>query len=68
MPRARLYLSDLTDSSWALIEPRLPPPAETGRPEAHPRCDIVDAILYMARSGGAWRQPPADYPPWQTVY
>ena len=68
MPRARLYPSDLTDSQWALIEPLLPPPAQTGRPEAHPRRDIIDAILYGARAGGSWRQLPADYPPWQTVY
>jgi len=28
----------------------------------------VDAILYVVRSGCAWRQLPADFPPWQTVY
>lgn len=40
----------------------------TDRPEAHPRRDIVDAILYVARAGGSWRQLPVDYPLWQTVY
>lgn len=68
MPRSRHYPSDLTDSQWALVEPLLPAPAHLGRPEEHPRRDIVDAILYVARSGGSWRQLPADYPPWQTVY
>jgi transposase len=29
---------------------------------------IVDAILYVVRSGGSWRQLPVDFPPWQTVY
>jgi transposase len=28
----------------------------------------VDAILYVVRTGCAWRQLPADFPPWQTVY
>jgi transposase len=28
----------------------------------------VDAILYVVRAGCAWRQLPADFPPWQTVY
>lgn len=68
MPRSHLYPSDLTNAQWALIEPLLPPPAPTGRPQAHPRRDIIDAVLYVARAGGSWRQLPTDYPPWQTVY
>lgn len=67
LPTSR-YPSDLTDLQWALIERLLPPPAETGRPEEHPRRNIVDRILYVAWAGGSWRQLPGDYPPWQTVY
>jgi transposase len=40
----------------------------SGRPEKHPRRAVVDAILYVVRTGCAWRQLPADFPPWQTVY
>jgi transposase len=70
--RDRTYPSDLTDAQWALIEPFIPPPAsnsETGGrpPKWHPRM-IVDAILYLVRTGCAWRQLPADFPPWRTVY
>jgi transposase len=68
MPRERHYPSDLTDEQWALVEPLLPPPSRGGRPEKHPRRSIVDAILYVVRTGCAWRQLPADFPPWQTVY
>ena len=32
------------------------------------RCALVDAIVYVVRTGCAWRQLPADFPPWQTVY
>jgi transposase len=39
-----------------------------GRPEKHPRRAVVDAILYVVRTGCSWRQLPADFPPWQTVY
>ena len=28
----------------------------------------MDAILYVVRTGCSWRQLPADFPPWQTVY
>lgn len=66
-PRHR-YPSDLSDSQWALVGPLLPPPAVVGRPGKHDRRDLVDAILYVVRSGCAWRALPSDYPPWQTVY
>ncbi|MBB2914487.1 transposase [Streptosporangium becharense] len=51
-----------------LIEPLLPAPHWDGRKEKHPRREIVDAILYVVRTGCAWRQLPVDFPPWQTVY
>lgn len=66
--RQSRYPSDLTDGEWALVEPLLPPAGEGGRPEKHPRRAVVDAILYVVRTGCAWRQLPADFPPWQTVY
>lgn len=65
---SRAFLSDLTDAQWALIELLLPAPNTGGRPEKHPRRDIVDAILYVVPTGCAWRQLPFDFPPWQTVY
>jgi transposase len=71
MVREQRYPSDLTDAEWAVVEPLLPAPASHprgGRPEKHPRRDIVDAILYVVRTGCAWRQLPADFPPWETVY
>jgi transposase len=69
--RVRRYPSDLTDEQWALIEPLLPVPTRHprgGRREKHPRRAVVDAILYVVRTGCSWRQLPADFPPWQTVY
>jgi len=67
----RRYPSDLTDEQWAVVERLLPPPTRHprgGRREKHPRRSIVDAILYVVRTGCSWRQLPADFPPWQTVY
>ena len=66
--RTGRYPSDTSDEQWALIEPLLPAVRTGGRPEKHPRRAIVDAILYVVRTGCAWRQLPADFPPWQTVY
>ena len=61
------YPSDLTDEQWALIEPMVPV-KPGGRPAKHPRRRIVEAILYLNRTGCAWRQLPHDFPPWDTVY
>jgi transposase len=66
------YPSDTTDAEWALVEDLLPPPASRtragGRPEAHPRRDIFDAIRYVVSEGCRWRALPADFPPYPTVY
>ncbi|TDC14093.1 transposase [Actinomadura bangladeshensis] len=59
MSRQSRYPSDLTDDEWALVEPLLPPVGSGGRPEKHPRRDIVDAVLYVVRTGCSWRQLPA---------
>ncbi len=67
MPRRR-YPTDLTDAQWAILEPLVPAAKLGGRPVAHTRREIVDAILYVLRGGGAWRLLPHDFPPWQTVY
>jgi transposase len=66
--RQARYPSDTSDEQWAVIEPLLPPVNTGGRPEKHSRRAIVDAILYVVRTGCAWRQLPVDFPPWQTVY
>jgi transposase len=68
VPTKPRYPTDLTDKQWKLIEPLLPAAKPGGRPESHPRREIVNAILYLVRTGCAWRMLPSDFPPWQTVY
>lgn len=62
------YPSDLTDAQWEVIAPLVPEPGSGGRPAIHSRRRIVDAILYLNRTGCAWRQLPHDFPPWATVF
>src|SRR3984957_15805212 len=64
------YPSDLADAQWQVIVPHLPPevPGRRGRPRIWPLRRIIEAILYVDRTGCAWRYLPSDYPPWQTVY
>jgi putative transposase len=64
----RAYPTDLTDTQWAILEPLVPAPKAGGRPAKHPRRELVNAMLYVLRSGEAWRLLPHDFPAWQTVY
>lgn len=66
--RTEKYPSDLTEKQIKKLEKFLPPPPESGRPCVWPIFEIINAILYITRSGCAWRLLPHDFPPWQTVY
>jgi transposase len=58
----------LTDGQWALIEELLPPvKGQMGRP-ATPHRPVVEGIIYRYRAGIPWRDLPADFGPWQTVW
>src|ERR1022692_4805073 len=62
--RARGYPSDLTDAQWQVMAAHLPAdrPGRRDRPRIWPLRRIVEAILYVDRTGCAWRYLPADFP------
>ena len=62
------YPSDLTDEQWRLIAPSIPPPKPGGRPRTVDLREVVNAVLYLNRTGCSWRQLPHDFPPWGTVH
>jgi putative transposase len=66
--RHKRYVSDLTDAEWELIEPLIPPPRHGGRRRSTDMHEVVNAILYVQRTGIPWRMLPHDFPPWKTVY
>lgn len=63
----RGYPSDLTDPQWEHIAP-LFAPKPTGRPSTADRREVVNAILYLVRTGVQWRYLPGDFPPYSTVH
>ena len=63
----KCYPTDLTEAQWAQLAPLLPPPG-IGPPLRHAQRVLVNAILYVLRSGCPWRLLPHDFPPWSTVY
>src|SRR3974377_296300 len=60
------YASDVTDAEWALIEPHMPVVKRLGRPRETELRAVLDAILYIARTGCQWRMRPKDFPPFTT--
>lgn len=65
--RDHTYPSDVTDEQWALIEPLIPV-YPGGRPRKTDVRDVLDAILYLLRTGCQWRYLPKDFPPRSTVW
>lgn len=63
-----IYITDLSDVEWNILEPLLPPPNKLGRPRKHPWREILNSIFYIVRSGCAWKLLPHDLPPWKSVY
>jgi transposase len=61
------YASNLTDAEWAVIEPHMPARKPLGRPRGTDLRTVIDAILYVARTGCQWRLLPKDFPPFTTV-
>lgn len=58
---------ELTDEQWQVIEPLLPRPKRTGRPPRDAR-EMLEAMLWILRTGAPWRDLPDWYGPWITVY
>jgi len=62
------YPTDVTDEQWALLEPLLPAAKPGGRPRSVDLREVVNAMLYLLRSGCAWRLLPHEFPSWGTVW
>ena len=63
------YTSDLSDRQWEIIAPLLPIEREgPGRPIELDMREVVNAILYIVRTGCQWENLPSDYPNHNSVY
>jgi transposase len=59
---------DLTNQQWARLAPLLPTGKKPGRPPTWSKRQLIDGIRWRTRTGAPWRDVPARYGPWQTVY
>lgn len=57
----------LTDEQWVRLAPLLPPQKpRTGRPAKDHRT-VLEAMLWIVRTGAPWRDLPPEYGPWRSV-
>jgi putative transposase len=61
------YPTDLKYTEWQLISDYFPT-CRLGRPRKWELWQILNAILYVVRTGCQWRMLPTNLPAWQTVY
>lgn len=64
MQPRKAYPSDVSDEQWKIIGPLTPKPKQGGAPAKFARREVFNGILYVLRTGCAWRE----LPPWDTVY
>lgn len=62
------FYTDLSDAHWAIMAPLLPAAKPGGRPRTTCLRRVLDAVLYLLRTGCQWRPLPLCFPPWGTVY
>jgi putative transposase len=61
------YDTDLTDGQWQKLERLLPQASNRGRKRLDRRI-VMNAILYLNRTGCQWRMLPKSFPNWKSVY
>jgi len=61
----KTYPSDLTESQWQVIENIVDP---NQRKRKYCLRKIMNALLYITKSGIQWRMLPKDFAPWESVY
>lgn len=57
------YTSDLTDAQWELIKEYFP----ADNKSKYEKRELVNAVLYLVKTGCQWRNLPTDFPKWKAV-
>ena len=57
------YTGDLTDAQWELIKEYFP----AGNKRKYEKRELVNAVLYLVKTGCQWRNLPTDFPKWKAV-
>jgi putative transposase len=67
--KKKRYTSDLTDEEWKIVKPLFVPERKgRGRPIELNMREVLNAILYVVRTGCQWENLPKDFPNHNSVY
>lgn len=58
------YPSNISDSQWSIISNYF----DIKRSRKYDLREIINAIMYLVKTGCQWRMLPADFPDWKIVY
>ena len=59
---------DISDETWALLEPHLPGRAGSWGGKARDNRLFINAVLWILRTGAPWRDLPPDYGGWSNTH
>jgi len=62
------YSTDLTDSQWMKIKCFFEEENRGKHLKKHSKRELVNAVLYLNKTGCQWRLLPKDFPPYVTVW
>jgi transposase len=62
------YPSDVTDEEWAFVAPYLLLVAADAGQRRHDPRELLNALLWVVKTGAPWRYLPHDFPRWEAVY
>ena len=58
----------LTDAQWARVEPLIPKPGKLGGRPPNSHRLMLEALIWILRTGAPWRDLPAAYGSWKSVH
>jgi putative transposase len=58
----------MSEQAWEKLAEILPKRNGAGRPMVYQIREIMNAILYIVRTGSQWKNLPHDFPKWKSVY
>ena len=62
------YPSDISTKQWNKIKHLFESERRGRHFQVHSKRKLLNAVLYVEKTGCQWRQLPHEFPKWQTVY